>query len=252
VLVPSLAPALDLSTVEAFADLPDDARDAFARAARVERLAKDEEVATFALALVIEGSVDVQSPLVDAAAERVAAGTVLRSRGTLEEPVAMRLVCASDGARVAVWDDAAVEEAFRTCTWVEDDLRAASDRIQALVGLTVGPLGERLDASLRAQVTTKLALRTMPAGEIFATRGGPIPGLLVVGAGELELVKDESPAEALGPGEFLFAGEFLAHSPAPATARAGKGGALVLVADRMAAQELLVTCPPLLEIFSGS
>jgi hypothetical protein len=33
--------------------------------------------------------------------------------------------------------------------------------------------------------------------------------------------------------------------------RAAKGGALILYADRGVAQELLVTCPPLLEIFAG-
>jgi hypothetical protein len=33
--------------------------------------------------------------------------------------------------------------------------------------------------------------------------------------------------------------------------RASRGGALVLLAERGVAQELLVTCPPLLEIFAG-
>jgi hypothetical protein len=217
----------------------------------VQSLAKDEEVSGFALALVLEGDVDVSSPVVDAPAERLSAGTVLRSRGTLDEPIAVRLVGASAAAKVALWKDADVEEAFRTCPWVEDDLRAAADRVQALVGVTVGPLGERLDAGLRAQVTSRLTLRSLAPGEVFAAQGKPIPGLLVVGAGELETVDGEAVSGEIGPGDFLFASEFLAHSPAPKEARAGKNGALVLVADRMAAQELLVTCPPLLEIFAG-
>jgi hypothetical protein len=44
----------------------------------------------------------------------------------------------------------------------------------------------------------------------------------------------------------------LSHAPAPSTVRAARGGALVLFADRNVAQELLVTCPPLLEIFAGA
>jgi hypothetical protein len=38
---------------------------------------------------------------------------------------------------------------------------------------------------------------------------------------------------------------------AVATARAGKGGALILAGSRGVAQELMSTCPPLLEIFAG-
>ena len=43
-----------------------------------------------------------------------------------------------------------------------------------------------------------------------------------------------------------------AAAPAPETVRAAQGGAVILVADRKVAQELLVTCPPLLEIFAGA
>ncbi len=248
---PSTPGALDLTLVEAFADLPDDARAAFARAAKVEPLARDEEVATFALVLVLEGSVDVAATIVEAPAQRLEVGAVLRSRGTLEHRVPMRLLCASDRARVATWDDAAVEEAFRSCSWVEDDLRAAGDRVQALVGLTMGPLGERLDARLRDEVTGRLTLRALQEGEIFAEQGAMIAGLLIVGVGELDLLRDDAVHGTVNAGEFLFATEVLGGGRAPSTVRAGKGGALVMTADRHAAQELLVTCPPLLEIFAG-
>ena len=248
---PVASGALDLTTVEAFADLPDDAREAFARAAKVEPLAKDEEVASFALVLVLEGSVAVAATIVEAPAQRLEAGAVLRSRGTLEHRVPMRLLCASDHARVATWDDDAVAEAFRSCSWVEDDLRAAGDRAQALVGLTMGPLGERLDASLRNEVTGRLTLRALQEGEIFAEQGSAIQGLVVVGVGELDLLRDDAVHGSVQAGEFLFVTEVLGGGRVPSTVRAGKGGALVMTADRHAAQELLVTCPPLLEIFAG-
>jgi hypothetical protein len=252
---PSAMPTrgVDLSQVEALTDLPDDARDALAAAAVVQDLGRDEEVSGFALAYVIDGSVDLAATIVDASALKLDAGAVLRSRGTIEHAAPMRLVALSERATVATWDERAVDEAFRTCPWVEDELRAAGDRLQALIGATMGPLGDRLDPTLRAQVTGRLAVRALAEHEVFALRGAPIPGLLVVGAGELELVgEDGSPnGTLLRAGDFLFPNEVLGAAPAPATVRASTGGALILLAERKLAQELLVTCPPLLEIFAG-
>jgi hypothetical protein len=244
---------LDLSAVDALSDLPDDAREAFARAAVVRELSRAEEISDFALALILDGSVDLTATIVDTPAHRFGVGGVIRARGTIDRIAPVRLVAASETARVAVWDERAVDEAFRTCPWVEDELRAAGDRLQALVGLTLGPLGERLDRQLRDHVASQLTLRALAEHEVFAARGEPVPGLLVVGAGELELVGDDGApdGEVLRAGDFLFPTETLIAAPAPSTVRASKGGALVLLADRHAAQELLMTCPPLLEIFAG-
>jgi hypothetical protein len=219
----------------------------------VQELARDEEVSGFALALVIDGTVDLAATIVDSSALKLEAGAVLRSRGTIEQAAPMRLVAISERATVATWDERAVNEAFRTCPWVEDELREAGDRLQALIGATMGPLGDRLDPTLRAEVTSRLAVRALAEHEVFAHRGTPIPGLLVVGAGELELVgEDGTPnGTVLRAGDFLFPNEVLGAAPAPATVRASTGGALILLAERKLAQELLVTCPPLLEIFAG-
>jgi hypothetical protein len=253
---PQLAPTngVDLTRVEALSDLPDDAREAFARAAVVRELGAEDEVSGFALALVLEGSVDLTATIVDAPAQRFEAGGILRARGTIESIAPVRLVGVSQRSRVATWDERAVAEAFGTCPWVEDELRAAGDRLQALVGLTMGPLGERLDPSLRADVTRRLRLRALAKHEVLATQGQPVPGLLVVGAGELELLEEGGAPSGtvVRAGEFLFPSEALRAAPAPMTARAAAGGALVLQAERGVAQELLVTCPPLLEIFGGA
>jgi hypothetical protein len=245
---------VDLSEIDAFSDLPDDAREAFARAAVVHVLLRDEEISGFALALILDGSLDLAATILDTPAQRMEAGGVVRARGTLEHVAPVRLVAASETARVATWDERSVEEAFRTCPWVEDELRIAGDRLQALVGVTMGPLGERFDPQLRALVASRLTVRALAEHEVFAARGEPIPGLLVVGAGELELVGDDGVPEGtvIRAGDFLFPSEVLLAAPAPSTARAAKGGALVLFADRRVAQELLVTCPPLLEIFGGT
>ncbi len=244
---------VDLSQIEALSDLPDDARDAFAAAATVQTLRREDEVSAFALALVLEGDVDVAATIVDAPAQRMGAGAVVRARGTIEQFAAVRLIGATETSRVATWDEQAVTEAFRTCPWVEDELRAAGNRLQALVGITMGPLGDRLDPSLRADVMSRLQLRALAEHEVIATRGGATVGLLLVGGGELELLgEDGNPSgTVLGPGEFLFPNESLRAAPAPSTVRASTGGALVLLAERGVAQELLVTCPPLLEIFAG-
>ena len=241
---------LDLDSVEAFADLPDDARAAFAAAAAVSVLGEGEEVSSFALAYILSGTVDVAATMVDAPAARLAAGAVLRSRGTTDEGVPMRLIGVSSGV-VATWTDAEVREAFRTCPWVEEDLRVAADRLQTLVGVTIGPLGERLDASIREQIIGRLTMRTLTAGEVVVTAGEQMPGLLLVGVGELELVDGDRIAGTVGSGEFVFPTEVLGGGDAPYTARAGPGGALILFGDRRIAQELLVTCPPLLEVFAG-
>jgi hypothetical protein len=244
-------PSLDLDGVEAFADLPDDARLAFAAAATVSKLAEGDEVSSFALAYVLSGKLDVAATMVDAPAARIETGAVLRSRGSTDEGVPMRLIAAVPDAVVATWTDAAVEEAFRTCPWVEEDLRSAADKIQTLVGITIGPLGERLDVSIREHIVAQLQMRPLLAGEIVVQKGEPVPGLLLVGVGEIELVDDDVVKGSVSSGDFLFAGEVLGAGAAPATARAGSGGALVLFGDRRIAQELLVTCPPLLEVFAG-
>jgi hypothetical protein len=244
-------PALDLDAVEAFSDLPDDARASFAAAAKLHDLAEGEEIGAFALAYVVSGAFDVAATVVDAPAVRLPEGSVLRARGTTDENVPIRLICAQPKGLVAVWSDAEVDEAFRTIPWVEEDLRAAADRVQTLVGITIGPLGERLDGAIREQILARLTMRRLLPGEIIAKEREPVPGLLLVGIGELELVKGDAVVGTVSSGDFLFASEVLGAGASPATARAAPGGALVMFGARAIAQELLVTCPPLLELFAG-
>lgn len=249
---PGKVGGLVLDGVSAFADLPDDERAALAASAIVCRLHVDEEVGQFDLALVVVGEVDVTAQIVDAPADRLCAGTVLRTKGTLADAVTLRLVCATADATVAMWNAEQVEHAFTSCPWVEADLRAQADRVQALVGVTFGPLAERLDADLRRQVTSRLAVREVAEGEVVFERGGPVKQLLIVGQGRIDVLDGTDVKGTVGPGELLFASEILGGGMAPGTARAGKGGALVLWAERSVAQELMVTCPPLLEILGGT
>jgi hypothetical protein len=105
--------------------------------------------------------------------------------------------------------------------------------------------------SIRELIVSRLTMRSLGPNEVVVEAGAAVPGLLLVGVGELELVKDDKVSGAVGSGEFLFPTEILGAGSAPATARAGAGGALVMFGDRNIAQELLVTWPPLLEVFAG-
>ncbi|HEV3193029.1 MAG TPA: hypothetical protein VGY54_21125, partial [Polyangiaceae bacterium] len=246
------APSLDLSAVDGLSDMPDDARLAFADTAKVVELVRGDEVAGFALALVLDGSVDVAATLVNVPARRLESGEVLRGRGSIELVAPVRVIASSERARLATWGEHDVANAFRACPWVEAELRAAADRTHALVGVTMGRLGERLDPSMRTEITNRLRLRVLMPHEIVTRAGAPVPGFFVVGAGQLEFLgaQGDPNGQALRAGDFLFPSEVLRAASAPTSVRAGEGGALALVADRPVAQELLVTCPPLLELFA--
>jgi CRP-like cAMP-binding protein len=112
----------------------------------------------------------------------------------------------------------------------------------------MGLLGERLDDSMRTMVTERAEVKLLLPGEVIFERGKPVVGLHVVGAGSVELVNEGAAERNLGPGELLFSSAVLAHEPAPALARAGAHGALVLYWDRMTTHELVVSVPPLLEL----
>jgi hypothetical protein len=243
--------ALRLDAVDALSDLPDDAREELERVAEIHRLSRDEEIMGFALAYVVAGAVDVAAQISDAAAERLEAGAVLKGKGTVAESTPLRLVGASDGTVVATWTAEQIDPAFATCPWVEDDLRERANHVQALVGVTLGPLAEHLDLELRRQVTSRLALRELEEGGVEMEAGAPVKELCIVGQGSLELVENGEVVGTVNVGEVLYPQEIMGGGKAKSTVRAAKGGALLLVADRGVAQELMMICPPLIEIFSA-
>jgi CRP-like cAMP-binding protein len=234
-----------IADADAFVDLPDDARDLFVAAGTVHSLSRDEEVPAVALCYVLEGEVRVSSAVVDAAGLILKPGEVLRARGTIEANLPLRLSAHSDEATVVTWNSHSVEDAFASCPWVEGDLRAIANRTLAICGATIGPLGERLDESIFLDVMSRFEVSVLLPGEVLVEKGAPLPGLCIVGVGDIQGEGEQ------GPGDFVFAQGVLSLSPAPATFKAGKDGALVLVATRAVTQEILVTCPPLLEILAG-
>jgi hypothetical protein len=242
---------LSFDNVAAVAELSPEARASLASSACVSTVGEGEEVSGFALAYVSEGTFDVAAAVLDAPACQLAKGHLLRARGTTNHRVPMRLIASGGSGVVMTWSESEVEAAFNGVPWIEAALRSAADRVQTLVGITLGPLGERLDAALREALVSRLSIRPVGPGELVVRAGDPVPGLMLVGIGALELVDADTVSGAVESGEFLFPTEVLRAGVAPTSVRGGPSGALVMSGTRSVAEELLVTCPPLLEVFAG-
>lgn len=240
-----------LDTVRGLQDLPEEAQIALARGATVETLNTEEELNGFAVALVLKGRVGIMPAIADVACAEAGVSEVVFTEGHLANGVVLRVVASVDDTKVAYWDRATLEAQMADCPWVDDDLKSIADRFQALAGASMGSLGDRLDASLRTMVTDRCEVIRLEPNETLLEAGQTVNGMYVVGAGHIELVGAGDGGGTLNAGDFLFPAQVMAGGGAPHTARAGSGGALLLRAERLAAHELLVSVPPLLEILAG-
>ena len=240
-----------LGEVRGLEDLPPEGQASLVRQARIETLNTDEEVSAFGLALVVRGKVAVMPTIADVSCARAIKGEIVWSQGNLEEGVALRLVAVENATEVAVWDASVLNAEVRDLPWVVDDLKVLADRFQALAGVSMGPIGERLDDALRTMVTDRCEVKRMLPGEELVAKGKPVGGMFIIAAGRIEIVDGDVVHSEVGPGDFLFAAQVLSGGSAPHSARAGKGGALALFAGRHVAHELLLSVPPLLEIFAS-
>jgi hypothetical protein len=239
--------------LDALGQLSPALREGLLRAATIESLGVEEEVTISGLAFVITGQAAIQATVAEASAGLLRAGELLYAKSPIAETVSLRLVAEAEQTQIALWDAKTAEDALSGSPELLERLKVASARVQAIVGCSMGAMGERLDESLRTLAIERLETRILQPHEVLASAGLPVPGLLIVGVGTVELDDDgtERPAARLVPGDFLFATEVLGAEAAPSTARAGARGAVVLFGARAIAHELLVTCPPLLEIFAG-
>jgi len=239
-----------LSSVRGLQDLSIESQQVLARRAKLEVLQPEEEISSFAVALVVKGDVGIVPAVSDIPCGYAQKGDVVFTRGSLAGGVALSVVAGPDGAAVAAWDQAALDVALGDSPWVGDELLEVADRFQAMAGATMGPLGQRLDESLMASVFAKAEVRLLFAGDLLVEAGRPVQGLAVVGAGRIEILGPEGKLQELHPGDLVFPSATPASAPAPASARAGAGGALVLQVGRHETHELLVSVPPLLEVLA--
>lgn len=249
---PTLIDGLPLDEVDAFVDLPPEMQQRLVALARIEALSADEEVSSFGAALLLAGEASVCATIVDTPACRAVKGTLVPSRGSLSEPVGIRVVAGSQGARVAIWEQPVIEDALRSCPWVLDELVSRADRIQALAGATMGPLGE-IDEASRNELLDRLTVHFAQPFESLVDDSGDTLGIAIVGGGVVELAAHgDLAAKALHPGETLFARAVIEGRPAPRGAAAGASGALVLLGEAKVARELMASSPPLAALLSDS
>lgn len=243
---------VSLEDARGFEDLPAEVQLALAASARVERLDAGEEVSFFGAAIVTSGRVDILPAFSEEAGAVADEGDVIFTHGNLETSIDLRVVAKLDDTRVAVWDPETLRNAIAECPWVADELKLIADRYLALCGATLGPLGERLDDSLRATVFQRLEVRVYNEGDVLVEVGKAVPGLLIIGGGRV-LVNNAQGQQTgeLNMGDFVFANGLLGGAKAPGTAVAAKGGALVLTAPRQVAHELMMSVPPLVEVLAG-
>ena len=246
-----LVGGVSIDQVRGLEDLPEASQYRLAASAVLTSLSADEEVGSFGAALVTRGRVGIMPAIADVAASVASAGDIVFTQGTLDDSVSVRVVALEDDTVVASWSADELAASMSDCPWVSDDLKLVGDRFQALAGATLGPLGDRLDDSLRGMVLSRLDVKAFNPGETIVTAGKVVPGLHVVGAGSVEFVDGDAVKDEASPGDILFAAEVLGAGKAKMTARAGKNGALVLVASRSVAHELLMSVPPLVEILAG-
>lgn len=243
---------VDLLEVVGFQDLPPDAAQEMAAAAIIKRLEPHEELSTFAVALVTRGAVRLMPTVVDATCRIARKGEVLFTQGTIAESAHVRIVGLEADSRVAIFSRDELERATSSCPWVADELAEVADRHLAFAGAVLGPLGDSLDEMFRFMVLDKCSVKSKAEGVRIAEGGKPMNGMYVVGAGSVELLDDAGHVtETLSMGDFVFPETVLTAGPASQSVRIGAGGALLLYADRMAAHELLATCPPLIELLAG-
>ncbi len=226
--------------------MPGELQKQLASTAALVDLGESEEVTGFGALVVVSGLVDVCATIADIAAAMVPMGGLVPARTSIGDVVSLRAVAPAK-AKVATWTQEAIEDALRTCPWVLDELMKTGDRYAALVGATMGPIGD-LDDESRRQTLDRFRLRMLRAGEVLADKGAENPGLVVVGAGALDVGDDESDLESLSSGDLLFPNTVLDGSPLPKRVRAGSSGALLLVASRSTTVELFSTLPMLLEL----
>lgn len=243
-------PLADLGEVEAFADLPEDTLQELRAKATINRLAPGEELTDIGVVLVLEGSVAVGAAVSDEMSARAGKGQVVPMWGTLDARIELKVVGEMEGTEVASWSPEILTEAVRACPWVDDDLRARGDRFQTHAAVVMGPIGEGLDPNARERFLEAMEMRVLQPDEVLVEQGQSPPGLVVIGAGSLELCDQARVVRKATAGDLLFASDVMAGTSVRCTARASAHGATLLLASAAKLREMIAALPPLEEILS--
>jgi len=205
----------------------------------------------FGAVLVVAGEVSVCAVNLNVPVKVAAARSFIASRGALAEPVPMRIVGGSSGATISRWSTETFDQAVGAHEQAVRDCRASSDSLQARIGLTLGALAE-VDLETREAMLSRLEVRPLEAGEAITDEDGPMPGLVFVVGGSVEVLEGDPPnvISDVRPGELLFPEALWAGAAAPLRSRAGAMGALLLMGDRKLALDFAESVPIVGELLS--
>lgn len=242
---------VELRGVEPFSQLPEEVQRTLVRTAIIEDLEPGEARTSFGAVLVVGGEASICAVNLDVPVKLAAARSFVASRGSLAESVPMRILGGSSGATISRWSTEAFDQAISAHPRAVQDCRAASDALQARIGLTLGALAE-VDLTTRDEMLTRLDVRVLEPNEMITEEDGPMPGLVFVVGGRIEVLEGD-PTIVLSevrPGDLLFPEALWAGAAAPLRARAAASGALLLVGDRKLAIDFAETVPVVGQLLS--
>lgn len=242
---------MELKGVEPFAHLPEEVQRSLVRTAIVEDLVPGEARTAFGAVLVVAGEVSVCAVNLNVPVKQAEARTFIASRGTLAEPVPMRVVGGLSGATISRWSAEVFDQAVNGHEQAVRDCRTASDALQARIGLTLGALSE-VELETREAMLSRLVVRVLEPGEVITDEDGPMPGLVFIVGGSVEILEGDPPMviSDVRPGELLFPEALWAGAAAPLRSRAAATGALLLVGDRKLALDFAESVPVVGELLS--
>lgn len=240
-----------MRAVEPFAGLPEDVQRTLVRTAIVEDIVPGEARTAFGAVLVIAGEVSVCAVNLDVPAKVAGPRSLIASRGSLAQPVPLRIIGSGAGATISRWSSEVFDSAFSAHPRAEQGCRTLSDELQARVGLTLGALAQ-VDLATRDAMLARLAVRVLEPEETITEEDGPMPGLVFVVGGSVEVLEGDPAAVVadVRPGELLFPEALWAGAAAPLWSRAASSGALLLVGDRKLALDFAENVPIVGELLS--
>ncbi len=242
---------VELRGVEPFSQLPEEVQRSLVRTAIIEDLVPGEARTSFGAVLVIAGEASICAVNLDVPVKVATARSFVASRGSLPEPVPMRILGGLSGTTISRWSAESFDQALSAFPRALQDCRAASDALQARIGLTLGALAE-VDLATREEMLARLDVRVVEPDELITEEDGPMPGLVFVVGGSVEVLEGD-PAVVVAdvrPGDLLFPEALWAGVAAPLRSRAPASGALLLVGDRKLALDFAENVPIVGELLS--
>lgn len=221
---------------------------ALSQSVEIVRPASGDEINVTGLIFVAHGEVQVSAAVSDIAPVTLERGAALRGQSSMGVPLALRCIAVGEGVVLLRWSVGDLAEALVDARTTDDELRELADPVQAACGAALGPFADGIGEETLRVLLQRMQLKRLKPGEVFVQKGQPLPGVCVLGLGELH-------AEALrdyGPGDVPFAESALACEPLELTLTAGSKGALLWVGTRAALFELLTSAPTLLESLTQS